>query len=158
MRCVRRYDSIGREGVAGARRARGAAQSEVQWGVRMWSWQVLASLAATVALVVGTQLLFKWQVLHAGPMPDAIGARAGYLFALLRTPAILAAFACGFLAALFWLNTLARLDLSLAYPIMSLTFPFVLLASVLLFGEPMTWQKVAATGLIVAGLSVHASG
>ena len=124
----------------------------------MWNWQVLASLATTVALGAGTQLLFKWQVLHAGPMPDAIGARAGYLLSFLLTPAILAAFACGFLAALLWLNVLARLDLRLAYPIISLTFPLVLLASVLLFGEAVTWQKVAATGLIVAGLSIHASG
>jgi multidrug transporter EmrE-like cation transporter len=47
---------------------------------------------------------------------------------------------------------LTRLELSVAYPFMSLAFPLVAILSVPLFGEHFTILKAIGTGFILVGL------
>ena len=47
---------------------------------------------------------------------------------------------------------LTRLELSFAYPFIALSFVFVIVASAVFFGEPLTATKVAGVGLVFAGL------
>ena len=48
---------------------------------------------------------------------------------------------------------LTRMELSVAYPFMSLAFPLVALVSMPLFGEQFTILKATGTGFIMFGLS-----
>lgn len=61
------------------------------------------------------------------------------------------------LSAGLWIWVLSRLDVGLAYPLVSLGFVFTLGAGVLWLGEPFSWQRVAACGLIVAGVLLLAA-
>ena len=56
------------------------------------------------------------------------------------------------LSTLLWLWVLSRLDVSLAYPLVSLGFVVTMAAGVLWLGEPLSWQRVCASALIVVGV------
>lgn len=60
------------------------------------------------------------------------------------------------LSALSWLWVLARAQLSLAYPILSLTFPIVLGLSALFFAEAIPPLRWVGVGIIVLGVSLLA--
>jgi len=60
------------------------------------------------------------------------------------------------LSAVCWLWVLARAQLSLAYPILSLTFPIVLSLSAFLFAEVISPMRWAGVGIIVIGVSLLA--
>jgi drug/metabolite transporter (DMT)-like permease len=60
------------------------------------------------------------------------------------------------LSAVCWLWVLARAQLSLAYPILSLTFPIVLGLSAAFFAETITPLRWVGVGVIVGGVSLLA--
>jgi drug/metabolite transporter (DMT)-like permease len=114
-------------------------------------------VAATVLLTVYGQLVAKWQIgitARPGNAPD----RLSLLAALLANPWVLSALAAGFGAALCWFLALEKLDLSHAYPFVSLSFVAVLFLSAAIFGEPLTWAKVAGVALIMAGVALGSQG
>ncbi len=55
-----------------------------------------------------------------------------------------------------WVFILKTVRLSFAYPMISSTFIFVLLASWLVFGEPLTWPKALGCVCIIGGVSLVA--
>jgi len=115
-------------------------------------------VAATVLLTVYGQLAVKWQVsaaLAAGA--DPVG-RAAFLAGMLLNPWVLSALAAAFGAALCWMLAMTKLELSHAYPFVSLSFVLVLVLSAALFGEPLTWPKGFGIALIVAGVVVGSQG
>jgi drug/metabolite transporter (DMT)-like permease len=59
-------------------------------------------------------------------------------------------------SAVLWLWVLSRLDVSLAYPLVSLGFVVTMLLGVLWLGEPFSWLRVAGCTLIVVGVSLLA--
>jgi multidrug transporter EmrE-like cation transporter len=59
-------------------------------------------------------------------------------------------------SAVLWLWVLSRLDVSVAYPLVSLGFVITLTLGVLWLGEPFSWVRVAGCTLIVAGVSLLA--
>ena len=109
-------------------------------------------IAATVALTVYGQLVFKWQVDEAGALPDGTRARAEYFVDFLLDPWVISMVIATVAAGVTWALTLTRLELSHAYPFMSLSFVLVLVFSVLLFNEALTAGKTIGIALIAAGL------
>jgi drug/metabolite transporter (DMT)-like permease len=71
---------------------------------------------------------------------------------------VLSALAAAFGAALCWMLAMVKLELSHAYPFVSLSFVLVLFLSAVLFGEPLSWAKVLGILLIVAGVAVGSQG
>jgi drug/metabolite transporter (DMT)-like permease len=115
-------------------------------------------VAATILLTVYGQLVVKWQVGKAiGPGADPAD-RAAFLLGLLANPWVLSALAAAFGAALCWMLAMTKLDLSHAYPFVSLSFVLVLALSALLLGEPLSWAKALGVLLIVAGVAVGSQG
>lgn len=51
-----------------------------------------------------------------------------------------------------WIMVLSRVDVSLAYPFLSLGYVVVTLAAWLLFAEPVTTQRLIAIGTIAIGV------
>lgn len=113
---------------------------------------------ATVAFTVYAQLMLKWRVDLAGPLPEALNEKAIFLFQLITSPWVVSGLTCGFLAFLSWTLALSYFELSFAYPFTSLSFVVVLVLSVVLFGEAPTVSKFVGIGLILAGLIVASRG
>ena len=78
------------------------------------------------------------------------------LLAALVTPPVMAGFALYGIAAIIWLKVLSMLPLSTAYPILSLNFLLIPLASRLFLGEPLTGTKILGLLLVVSGIVVSA--
>jgi drug/metabolite transporter (DMT)-like permease len=54
-----------------------------------------------------------------------------------------------------WFKILKKVRLSIAYPIVSITFPIILFISNRLFDEPVSLEKVSGTILIIAGILLN---
>lgn len=116
-----------------------------------------AYVAATVLLTVYGQIVVKWQVAEAARHGDPAD-RAAFLLGLIVNPWIVSALAAAFAAALSWMLAMAKLDLSHAYPFVSLSFVLVLFLSAGLFGEPLSLAKISGVALIVAGVALGSQG
>jgi multidrug transporter EmrE-like cation transporter len=115
-------------------------------------------IALTILLTVYGQLVLKWQVSLAGPMPAEAGDKVAFLLGLLIKPWVLSGFVAAFLASIAWMAAMTKYDLSYAYPFMSLNFILVLVLSAALFSEPVTPAKLIGLALIVAGIIVGSHG
>ena len=60
------------------------------------------------------------------------------------------------LYALLWQQVIARMSLSMAYMFKGTSLIFVLLISVLLFGEAITMNNVIGSVIIIAGIVLYA--
>lgn len=108
----------------------------------------------TILLGLYGQVVLKWQVNLGGEPPETWAARASYVAGMLLNPWVLSSLAAAFLGMLSWMLALGRTELSYAYPFTSLSFVLVLLASAVLFREPITAAKLVGMALIVAGIVV----
>ena len=115
-------------------------------------------ILATIALTVYGQVILKWRLAAFPDMPAEPMPQLGFLMRLLFDPAIFSGFVAAFIASLAWMAALTKFELSHAYPFMSLNFVVVLLLSVWLLNEPLTFSKVAGILLIVAGTVVASRG
>lgn len=65
---------------------------------------------------------------------------------------VLLGFALYLISALSWLIILSRVDLSFAYPLISIGYIIIVVLSRLIFNEPVTAYRVAGTLLVCAGV------
>lgn len=115
-------------------------------------------LFLNVAFTVYGQIVTKWQVGAAGPMPAEFAEKLAFVVRLVFTPWMLSALGAAFLASLGWMAALGKLPLSHAYPFVSTTFVLVIMASALIFAEPITMPKLVGSLLIIAGITVASQG
>ena len=111
-------------------------------------------VGATIVLTVYGQLVIKWQVSRAGGLPPEPSAKVGFLLHLLLNPWVASGLVAALIAALAWMAAMTKLELSFAYPFMSLSFVFVLVLSALLLRESLTPYKVIGMALVIIGLFI----
>jgi drug/metabolite transporter (DMT)-like permease len=110
----------------------------------------------TLALTVYGQLVLKWQMGSAGPMPADGAGKLLFLLQQFLNPWILSGFFSAFAASLAWMAAMTRFDLNYAYPFMSLAFIIVMAFSIAFLGESFSMSKAIGTLLVVSGLFVVA--
>jgi multidrug transporter EmrE-like cation transporter len=76
------------------------------------------------------------------------------LIPILKVPFVSLGLLCYALSAVLWIAVVSRIDLSLAYPMVSVAYVAVFVASWFLFGERISAVRVAGLVLIVAGVLV----
>ena len=113
-----------------------------------------AFIAAAVLLGVYGQLILKWQTRKAGEFPSGASERIKYLAHFLGNPWVISSLLGAVVAAFAWIAALSKLELSRAYPFVSASFVLVLILSTIVFGESLTFPKLAGAALIVAGLII----
>lgn len=113
-------------------------------------------ILGTVLFAVYSQLVMRWQVSAAGPLPADLGGKFWFIATLLLNPWVLSGLAATFLSGVAWMMTMTKFDISYAYPFIGLNFVLVPAAGVLLFGEGMSATKLAGTALVVLGIVVIA--
>jgi multidrug transporter EmrE-like cation transporter len=118
--------------------------------------QTFLILLAGVLLNAGAQLLLKAGVKPlgaiAGPPETLLPALAT---AFTRGP-VLGGLACYVLSVAVWLIALSRVDLSIAYPMLSLGYVVNAIAAWWLFGEAVGPMRFAGILLILLGVLVVA--
>lgn len=112
----------------------------------------------TIILTVYGQIAIKWQVINAGSFPAATGDKIWFLVRLLLNPWVISALLAALLASVSWMAAMTRLQLSHAYPFMSLAFVLVLIFSNVFFQEAITIPKIIGIILIVLGIVVGSQG
>jgi drug/metabolite transporter (DMT)-like permease len=114
---------------------------------------VLASVAAGVS----GQLCLKAGMDRIGAL-SANGASAIIQTALrvVTTPLIFVGLSFYVLGAAFWLLVLSKLDLSLAYPMLALTYVLIPLAAQFILGEQVPVLRWLGVGIIFVGVIVVA--
>ena len=110
-------------------------------------------LVCIVFTVLG-QLLIKWQAMNAGNVPASWPARASFFLNLVFNPWIMAGLASAVIAAFAWILAMTKLPISVAYPMMSLTYPLVMGLSWILLGESLSVWRVAGAAFILAGVAL----
>ena len=109
-----------------------------------------------VMLNAAAQLLIKAGADTAGHFTFTTGhiLRAGLHFALQWQ--ILAGLACYAVSVVVWILALTRVQVSIAYPMLSLGYVVTAFAAWGLFGESLSAQKLLGIGIIIAGVIVVA--
>lgn len=71
---------------------------------------------------------------------------------LFQTPWVIVGFICYGVSSILWLDVLSKLDFSLAFPMVGLTYVFTLLIGRFFFGEIVGWERILGVTLILSGV------
>jgi multidrug transporter EmrE-like cation transporter len=115
--------------------------------------ELILLILLSVLLSSGSQVLLKFGM--SAPTIQAAIANGGALnagIAIAGSLPVLMGLACFGLSAIAWLLVLSKIPLSVAYPFVALGIAITVTAGKLLFGEPVTGEKLLGIILIVAGV------
>lgn len=112
-------------------------------------------IGGTLLLTAFGQILIKFRALTLG---GAGSDRLAYLKGMFLDPPVWLGLGGAVLASVCWILALQKLDVSVAYPFMALSFLIVPLGASITLGETVSLQQWVGFGLIVLGVSVAAGG
>lgn len=118
---------------------------------------ILIIAISSVLLNAFAQLALKWGV-SDGRGPHLSEGIANALLTTISNPGILAGLSFYSISVCIWIYVLSRLEVSVAYPLLSIGYIVNLLLAAWLFGEPITIHKVIGIGLIMTGVLVLYKG
>ena len=108
----------------------------------------------TLLCTVYGQVILKWRINTMGSMPDGFQNKIFFLFRALLDPFILSGFLAAFIASLLWIAAMTKLEITRAYPFMSLSPALVFIFGIFLLGETFTIGKVIGLILIISGIII----
>lgn len=113
----------------------------------------------SVVLGVGGQIALKYGVGAAAKGPSSkiassLDPRAviTFLQSAATNKFVILGFLLYLISAVSWLIILSRVDLSFAYPLISIGYIIIVILSRLIFNEPVTTYRIAGTILVCAGV------
>jgi multidrug transporter EmrE-like cation transporter len=109
---------------------------------------VLLNAGAQLLLKAGTNSVGHFEFSAANVMP--VGWK------LATEPHIVGGIACYVVSVVVWIMALSRVEVSIAYPMLSIGYVVNALAAWWLFGEAVTPARLAGIGIIVLGVFVVA--
>jgi multidrug transporter EmrE-like cation transporter len=112
----------------------------------------LALILVSVSLSALAQIAFKFGVGGAGGHPVPVGGAAAGLVNAMLTPGVVVGLALYGFGTLLWLTALARVDVSQAYPFVGLGFVLTAILGCVIFGDPLTPQRIAGILVVVGGV------
>jgi multidrug transporter EmrE-like cation transporter len=111
----------------------------------------LALILTGVGLNAAAQLLLKAGASRAGPIALSLQSLCG-LRGVLLSGWVFAGLACYAVSVLIWIVALSRVEVSVAYPMLSVGYVVTAIAGWMLFDEALTPLRLAAIGLIILGV------
>lgn len=117
----------------------------------------LVLILISVSLGVAGQLCLKAGMDQVGTL--SLGGLSSIFSTVVRvitTPLVFLGLACYGVSAAFWLVVLTRLDLSLAYPMLALTYVLIPLAAHFILGEDVPALRWVGIAIVVVGIAVVA--
>ena len=110
---------------------------------------------AGVLLNAVAQLLLKAGAGAVGPIAG-LGALRGSAFTLATHPAVLGGLGCYAVSVVVWIVALSRVDVSIAYPMLSIGYVVNALLAMWLFGETVSPLRWAGIAVILVGVTLVA--
>jgi len=112
-------------------------------------WTFILALIS-IMLLSGGQTAIKYGLNDIGGVDLSEGMMG--LFKLLQTPWVIIGFVLYGVSAIIWLDVLSKLDFSLAFPLVALTYVFTLLIGRFFFGETVGWERILGVVFIIIGV------
>ena len=109
---------------------------------------VLLNAAAQLLLKAGTNAVGQFEFSAANIVP--VGLR------LALEPFILSGVACYVVSLVVWIMALSRVEVSIAYPMLSIGYVINAVAAWYLFGEAVSVTRLVGIGIIIIGVYVVA--
>lgn len=104
-----------------------------------------------ISVLIGAvgQIAFKYGAMQMVAQPG------NTLLEKIKWPIVFGLFLYG-ISTVLWVIALKKVELSYAYPMVSLGYVFVFIASYFLFNEPIGWLRLGGIVLIMAGIALVA--
>jgi drug/metabolite transporter (DMT)-like permease len=112
----------------------------------------LSPLLPAWILLLVVETLGQVALKSAGARVGAFELNPHSILAALSTPWLWLGLACYLGQFAIWMRILERSTLSRAFPTSAIVFVSIMLASWAVFGDPMDWEKIAGSAIIVAGI------
>ena len=112
----------------------------------------LALILAGVLLNAMAQLLLKGGARSIAGLSFNLGSAWTIAERLAINPPILCGLACYAVSVVVWILALSRVEVSVAYPMLSIGYVVNAFAAWLLFAEALSPLRVAGIGVIIAGV------
>lgn len=109
---------------------------------------VILNAAAQLLLKAGTNAVGRFEFSAANALP--VGLKLAF------EPHILGGIACYVVSVVVWIMALSRVEVSIAYPMLSIGYILNALAAWYLFGEAVTPTRLVGIGIIIVGVYVVA--
>ena len=109
----------------------------------------------SIFFAVSSQLVIKW-IMSAFDLNhmQTIGEKFFFAASMLLNPYIIFSILLTLLSGLSWMIAMTKFDISYAYPFTALGYVFILLFSVILFHEPLSWHKTLGILFIMVGIAI----
>ena len=109
---------------------------------------VLLNAAAQLLLKAGTNAIgqFEFSVANLAPIGWKVATQ----------PHILGGLTCYAVSVVVWIMALSRVEVSIAYPMLSIGYVVNALAAYVLFGEAVGVQRLVGIGIIIIGVYIVA--
>ena len=112
----------------------------------------LGLILSGVLLNAAAQLLLKAGTNAVGRFEFSVGNLVPVGIKLAFEPHIAGGVACYVVSLIVWIMGLSRVDVSIAYPMLSIGYVLNAVAAWYLFGESLTAQKLVGIAFIVTGV------
>jgi drug/metabolite transporter (DMT)-like permease len=120
--------------------------------------QALVPILGSVAIGVVGQLILKTAMTRVGPLGLRHGRAVSAVRGIALNPGVWAGFSLYGLSMLLWMAGLSQVELSYAFPFLSLSYVFILLGSRLWLGEGIGGARLVGVMAICIGVSLVAAG
>lgn len=119
--------------------------------IRMSMSTIVLILLAT-ALGIGGQFMLKYGMGQMGPLSLSTGSIFQIIWQIATAPYVIGGLLIYGVGTFFWLITLSRIELSVAYPFVSLNQVLILLIAWLVLREQISPMRAAGVIIICTGM------
>jgi multidrug transporter EmrE-like cation transporter len=113
---------------------------------------VLLLAVLSVSFNAGAQIALRKTMLNVGALPGGASELFAFVVSIILNPWFIAGMACYVFSIGVWLLVLSKLEVSAAYPLLSIGYVITAVVGFFFMGESVTFMRVAGIALICAGL------
>jgi multidrug transporter EmrE-like cation transporter len=106
----------------------------------------------SVSLNAAAQIFLRKTMVGVGPLPGDRSDLIAYAFAVVLNPWFIAGMTCYAVSIGVWLIVLSKLEVSVAYPLLSIGYVITAVVGFFFLGENVTLLRVFGIALICGGL------
>lgn len=112
----------------------------------------LSPLLLAWVVLLAIETLGQVSLKFAGMQVGALEPNRHSILTALSTPWLWLGLACYLGQFVIWMRILEKSRLSSAFPTSAIAFVAIMIASWAVFGDPMGWEKILGSAIIVAGI------